>query len=60
MHQKVPQIVENAEVFKVVDRDLNVVYVGKILSEAAGNQQVGRDVEEDRYAEIEHVVGEPQ
>ena len=60
MYQKVPQIVENAEVFKVVDRDLNVVYVGKILPEAAVNQQVGRDVEEDRHAEIEHVVGEPQ
>ena len=60
VYQKIPQIVENTQLFKVVDRDLNVVYVGKILPEAAGNQQVGRDVEEDRHAEIQHIVREPQ
>ena len=59
MDQIVPQIVENAQVLKVRQRDLDVLDVGEVLFEPPRNKQVGADVEEDGHAEIQHVVGPP-
>ena len=60
MHQKIPQIVENTQLFKVVDRDFYIMHIGEVLFEPPRNEQVGHDIEENRHAEIQHIVREPE
>ena len=59
VNQIVPQIMENAQVLKVRQRDLDVLDVGEVLFEPPRNKQVGADIEEDGHAEIQHIVGPP-
>ena len=59
VYQIVPQIVENAKIFKVCQRNPDILDIGEVLFEPPGDEQVGADVEEDRHAEIQHIVGVP-
>ena len=60
MHQKIPQIVKNTQLFKVVDRDFYIMHIGEVLFEPPRNEQVGHDIEENRHAEIQHIVRKPE
>ena len=60
MDEIVAQVAEDAERAEIFQRDFCVPHIGEVPAEAPGHRKVGRCVEQDGDAEVEHIVRPPQ